>query len=71
VTRTEKTTVRETLTLVRDGGDARPLIVELHARHVVMRLKGRRYQYVMSYEQMWQTGAANFAAHARFEGATT
>jgi hypothetical protein len=46
-------TQRETATLIQ----GRPLLVELHPRHVVLRLKGRRYRYELAWESAWNRAA--------------
>jgi hypothetical protein len=60
----KKATTRETLSLFRDQG-LRSIIVELHSTYMVLRLKGKRYRYTVTYEQAWKLGARNAAEETR------
>ena len=65
MTKTTKPIIRETLTEFQ----ARPLVLELHATWLVIRQKGRRYRYVVTYDQIWKKGAENALRAAREERA--
>lgn len=65
MTTTQKPTRRETLSLFRDSGKMRELIVELHSTYVILRLKGKRYKYSATYQQLWAIGAQNAAEERR------
>ena len=55
--------VRETGTLVR----RRPLVIELHALMLRVRLKGARWAYDVDYESIFELGARKAAEKVRAE----
>ena len=59
---------RETLTSVRDRG-YRPIIIEVHATFVKVRLKGLHYFYTITHDQLFNMGARNEAEAKRRERA--
>lgn len=65
MTKAIKPTRRETFTSVREAGHLRPLVIELHATHIRIRLKGMRRSYVVTYDQVWTVGAKNEAEARR------
>ncbi len=65
MTTTAKPVRRETLSVFRDAGKFRNLMVELNTTYVVLRLKGKRYRYTITYDQMWKLGAQNAAEERR------
>ena len=54
---------RETCTVVQ----RKPLVIELRAHTVYMRLKGARWGYEMDYESIWLLGAKKAAEQLRIE----
>lgn len=69
MTKTTSKTRRETLSLARERGRLRPIVIELNSTWVSIRLKGMRRSYTVSYDQLWSLGAKNAAAAAREERA--
>jgi prophage tail gpP-like protein len=67
MTRIDRVLVRETAVGVRDGGRSRPLLVELHPRHVELRLKGTRRRLVLAYDAMYDLAAKMLARAAAAE----
>ena len=53
MTRLDKVVRRETAVGVRDGGRSRPLLVELHPRHIELRRKGTRRRLAVSYDAIY------------------
>jgi len=53
VTRLDKVVRRETAVGIRDGGRSRPLLVELHPRHIELRQKGTRRRFSVSYDAIY------------------
>jgi len=41
---------RETASLIRDGGKVRPIVVEIHAGYMMLRQKGCRTKYALTYD---------------------
>jgi hypothetical protein len=65
-----KTVRRETLTILRDGpGGLRPVIIELGAHSLRVKLKGRRTWYEVSNAQIYNRGVSNAAEDRRREKA--
>ena len=54
---------RETSTVVQ----RKPLVIELRAHTVYMRLKGARWGYEVDYQSMWVLGAKKAAEQLRME----
>ena len=54
---------RETSAIVQ----RRPLVIEIRAHTVYLRLKGVRWGYELDYESIWMLGAKKAAAQARLE----
>ena len=48
---------RETAAMIHDAGKLLPIVVELHERYAVIRQKGRRHRYMMSYAEMYRRAA--------------
>lgn len=67
MTKTTKPVKRETLSSVRDRGQYRPIIVELATTYVRLRLKGCRFTYTVTYDQLFRQGAQNAAVAKRAE----
>lgn len=61
MTSTSKPTKRETFSAFQ----GRNLIIELHPTWIVMRQKGKRYRYTLTYDQAWKIGAQNAANEKR------
>lgn len=53
MTTLERPVRRETAVSKRDGGRARVVLVELHARHLELRLKGTRRRLAVPYEAVY------------------
>jgi hypothetical protein len=67
MTTTAKPVRRETFSASRYRGKSRPLIIELNSTFIVIRLKGTKQRYTVTYEQMFTKGAENAARAAREE----
>jgi len=67
MTTTLKPIKRETLQSVRERGKIRPIVIELAATYITIRLKGTRHSYTATYDQLWKLGAENAAAARRRE----
>ena len=67
MTKATRPVKRETYSSIREKGSARPLIIEVHATHVVIRPKGCRYAFTVTYDQIWTIGAKNAAEAKRLE----
>ncbi len=65
MTKTIRPVRRETLSSVRESRLSRPLIIELCSTYLRIRPKGRRYYYTVTYDQVWNIGAANAAKQLR------
>jgi hypothetical protein len=65
VTTTDKPVRRETRSLYR----AVPLVIELRSTWLVIRQKGHRQRYTVTYDQLWTIGAQNEAARVHRERA--
>jgi hypothetical protein len=65
MTTTDKPVRRETRATYR----AVPLIIELRSTWLVIRQKGCRTRFTVTYDQIWTTGAQNAAAALRRERA--
>lgn len=50
---------RETPAMARSGRFHRPIVIELGAHSVKVKLKGTRTWYEVSYNQIWNRGAQN------------
>ncbi len=48
-----------------------PIMIEVHARELVVRLKGQRQRYSVSYAGIYWMGAKAEAERARKEGRTS
>ena len=59
MTTTAKPVRRETFSSVRERGQSRPLMIELHSTWMRLRLKGKRNFYTVTYDQLWTLGAKN------------
>lgn len=57
MTRIERVVRRETDASVRDGGRARPVLIELHPRHIELRRKGTRRRLLVAYEAVYDLAA--------------
>ena len=58
---------RETPTYKRDGGSPRPIVIELHPSGALVRLKGRRTAYGLSYEAIYDAAVRAAVRAARAE----
>jgi len=67
MTRIERVVRRETDASVRDGGRARPLLVELHPRHIELRRKGTRRRLLVAYEAVYDLASKMLARAAAAE----
>ncbi len=67
MTLTTKPVRRETLSLARERGAIRPLVVELNTTYLRIRLKGKQHHYTVTYDQVWNIGARNAAEQLRQE----
>lgn len=56
---------RETGAMIHDAGKILPIVIELHERYAVIRQKGRRHRYTMSYAEMYRRAAEAFASSER------
>ncbi len=65
MTKTTKPIRRETYTSVREARASRPLIIELCSTYLLIRPKGRRYYFTVTYDQVWNVGARNAAKQLR------
>lgn len=59
--------VRETLSHVRQQGRTRPIVIELRATYAVVRAKGTRTRYTITYDQIWQKAVLNHVEADRRE----
>lgn len=57
---------RETATWIR----RRPLVIELHADYMVLRTKGTREQFSISYDSIYWSAVKRSVEHARAEKRT-
>lgn len=64
MTKADKPVRRETYARVRDCGQSRPLIVELHPTFAIFRQKGRRTKLTVEYGAIYDL-AAKLAARER------
>lgn len=69
MTQLNKPVRRETLSITRDRGSFRPILIELHPTHAVIRLKGRRLRWTATYQQIMTIAAKNAAEEIRKERA--
>ena len=65
MTNTSKPVKRETFSSARDRNRSLPLIIELHSTYLKIKLKGKRYAYTVTYDQVWNIGAKNAAAQLK------
>jgi hypothetical protein len=67
MTKADKPVRRETYSTVRERGASRPIILEIHATFITIRLKGTRHHYTVTHDQLYSLGAKNAAAARREE----
>lgn len=60
---TDSRVLRETCAIVQ----RKPLVIELRAHTVYLRLKGARWGYEVDYQSIWLLGAKKAAEQARIE----
>lgn len=58
---------RETAAATRDGGRVRPIVVELHAGYMVMRPKGCRRAYTLTYQSAYMLAVRQAVEEERRE----
>ena len=67
MTKAIKPIARETFSTVRERGNVRPIIVEIHPTFIRVRLKNCRIAFTITINQLYTLGAKNQVAATRAE----
>lgn len=67
MTKATKPVRRETFSSIRDHAKLLPIVVEIHATFIRVRLKGWRRFYTVTHDQIFMLGARNEAEAKRRE----
>lgn len=67
MTKLDKPVKRESYTSVRERGQSRPIVIEIHPTLVRLRLRGCRHAVIVTIDQLWTLGNKNAAEQIRRE----